>query len=186
MIVTTNNYTKAISRFNNDSIGVIPTDTIYGISCKVSNKNLVEKIYKIKNRDLSKPLIILISDVLDLNLFNITIDEKIQKHLKLLWPGPNTIILPCPHEKFKYLHRGTNQIAFRIPNKPQLIDLLKKTGPLVSTSANPEGQPPAKSVEEAQKYFTNTIDFYIDEGILDNKASTIYKIENNKLEILRN
>ncbi len=186
MEVIDNNFTKIAEYFNENKIGVIPTDTLYGISCKTDNKELIEKIYEIKNRDLTKPLIVLISDISNLEWFDIKIDEKTKTTLKTLWPGKNTVIIPCPFEKFKHLHRGTNQIAFRVPNKPQLIELLKLTGPLTSTSVNPEGKFSAKSIEEAVNYFGDKIDFYVEDGILDNKASTIYKIENDQLTVVRN
>ncbi|HAT73700.1 MAG: Sua5/YciO/YrdC/YwlC family protein [Candidatus Moranbacteria bacterium GW2011_GWF2_36_839] len=166
-------------------VAVIPTDTIYGLSTNAFSKDSIENIYNIKSRAPEKPMIILISKITDLDLFKIEIDNNTKKILKKVWPGKVSVILPCPNKKFHYLHRGTGSLAFRLPVKTNLIRLLKITGPLVSTSANPEGLPPAKTITQAKKYFDNSVDFYINEGPLESAPSTLIKIEDGKINILR-
>ena len=164
---------------------VIPTDTIYGLSTSALIKNSVERIYQIKKRNPKKPIIILVSDIIDLALFNITIDKNTKKILEKVWPGKVSVILSCSNKKFYYLHRGTGSLAFRLPIKDNLLDLLKITGPLVSTSANPEGKPYAKTIIQAKKYFGDSVDFYVDEGRLESSPSTLIEITNGKVKILR-
>jgi L-threonylcarbamoyladenylate synthase len=130
-------------------------------------------------------MIILIGKISDLKLFGINIKGKTAKILKKFWPGPVSIILPCRNQKFQYLHRGTESLAFRLPKKADLLKLLQKTGPLVAPSANIEGEKPAQNLDEAQKYFGTYIDFYVDGGELEGKPSELIKISNNKVEILR-
>lgn len=166
-------------------IGIIPTDTIYGIVASAFNKNSVEKIYKIRSRRLKKPMIILISSIENLKLFNISPDIETIKILKDLWPNPISIILKAEDKNFEYLHRGTNTLAFRFPKNPLLIKMIKITGPLVAPSANPEGKPPAQDINQALNYFNNNVDFYLDGGKLVNKPSTVVKIENGKPVVLR-
>ena len=141
-------------------VGVLLTDTIYGLVGRALNKKAVEKIYKIKGRNHKKPLIILIASLKDLKRFGVKVDSELIKVLKKFWPGPVSIILPCRSKKFEYLHRGTKSLAFRLPKKRGLIALIKQAGPLVAPSANPEGLPPARNVKEAQKYFGRQVDFY--------------------------
>jgi L-threonylcarbamoyladenylate synthase len=76
-------------------------------------------------------------------------------------------------------------LAVRVPDNFELRNLIKKTGPIVSTSANLRGQEPAKTVKEARKYFGDRLDFYVDAGHLDSQPSTLVKIENNKLKVVR-
>jgi L-threonylcarbamoyladenylate synthase len=161
-------------------IGVIPTDTIYGVVCSAMNKKSVEKLYKIRKRDLKKPMIILISSIKDLDLFDIKIDKKITDKY---WPGKVSIIVPI--KKFTYLHRGKNSLAFRLPNHEDMIKLLKVSGPIVAPSANIEGEKPAQTVEEAHDYFQDKVDFYIDYGKMKSKPSKIISLVNNKIEIIR-
>ena len=68
-------------------VGVIPTDTLYGFSCSALDKNAVERIYKIKGRDESKPFIILISSLEDLSKFNIQLDLNTKEFLENIFLG---------------------------------------------------------------------------------------------------
>ncbi len=169
----------------NGGIGILPTDTIYGIVGSALSKNAVEAIYRLRKRNPEKPLIILISALDDLSYFGITLDKKTVNILNKLWPGPISVILDCPLQKFKYLHRGTKTLAFRMPKPKDLQRLLSQTGPLVAPSANWEGYPPAKTIKEAKKYFKKNADFYIDAGKMDSLPSTLVRIKKGKIEILR-
>ena len=120
---------KIIETLKNNGIGVLPTDTIYGVVGSALNKEVVERIYKLRKRDLKKPMVIAISRIKDLKLFDIEINRKFKKRLKEFWPGKVSIILPCPGEKFSFLHRGKETLAFRLPSLKWLRKLLKKTGP---------------------------------------------------------
>ena len=170
---------------NSGGIGVIPTDTIYGLVGQALNPDTVEQLYKVRQRKPDKPFIILISQLKDLELFDIQPDEKTRAILGKVWPGKVSIVLPCRSDKFSYLHRGTNTLAFRLPDKKDLIEILKTTEPLVAPSANPEGLEPAHTIEEAKKYFGEEVDFYVDGGRLDSPPSTLIKIVDGEIEVLR-
>lgn len=166
-------------------IGIIPTDTIYGLVGLALNKKVVARIYKVRRRSPNKPFIILISSFADLKTFGVKINSKTNKILKKYWPGQVSIILDCD-KKLTYLHRGTNSLAFRLPDNDWLKLILQKTGPLVAPSANWEGHNPALTIKQAKRYFSNAVDFYIDHRKLESKPSTLIKIENDKLIVLRN
>jgi L-threonylcarbamoyladenylate synthase len=163
---------------------VMPTDTIYGIVARALDKKAVERLYKIRRRNPKKPFIILISDISDLKKFSILTNRLTDQLINRFWPGKVSIILPCTSQKFAYLHRGTKTLAFRFPKKPSLIRLLKKTGPLVAPSANPEGLAPAKTIAEAKKYFGEAVDSY-NSGRVGGRPSKLVAIKNGKIEILR-
>lgn len=178
-------FNKIAELIKEGGIGVIPTDTIYGLVGQALNTHTVDKIYQLRKRDKNKPFIILINSTKDLNTFNIKIDKKTTEFLNKHWPGKISVILPCSDKKFKYLHRGTETLAFRMPNYPKLRSLIKITGPLVAPSANIQGMIPANNIFKAQKYFTNNIDFYLDKGEINSTPSTIVKYENNQFITLR-
>jgi len=161
-------------------IGVIPTDTIYGIVCSAFDKKSVEKIYELRKRDLKKPMIVLISSLKDLKLFGIEIDKKTADKY---WPGKTSIILPV--KKFEYLHRGKKSLAFRLPDDSNLIQILKVSGPIVAPSANIEGKEPATTIEEAKEYFGEKINFYLSAGKLKSKPSKIISLLKGKVEVVR-
>lgn len=167
-------------------VGIFPTDTLYGVVGSALNKKTVERIYKLRKRDLKKPMIILISSLKDLEIFGLKITSEQKKILKEIWPGKISVILDCPLKKFSYLHRGTKTLALRLPKDKWLVNFLKKTGPLVAPSANISGEKPAGTFAETKKYFGEKVDFYIDKGKIKSKPSTLIKLdENGKIKVLR-
>ncbi|MFA6325393.1 MAG: L-threonylcarbamoyladenylate synthase [Candidatus Paceibacterota bacterium] len=176
------NEKNAIDILKNGGIGVIPTDTVYGLVGSALSKEIVERIYKVKGRDVKKPFVVLISSLNDLKKFGISVQSSLNKY----WPGKISIVLPCKNKKFIYLHRGMKSIAFRLPSKKSLVEILKKTGPLVSTSANLSYLKSAENINEAKKYFKNDVDFYLPGGTLKGKPSVLIKFDKNgEVEVLR-
>jgi len=131
---------KVYKRFNDEvikilidgGIGVLPTDTIYGLVGSALNKKTVTRIYKLRRRNPKKPMIVLIGSVSDLKKFGVKIGARTRKILNKIWPhfrrhalrrgsgysgqaGKVSVILPCQSPKLAYLHRGTKSIAFRLP-----------------------------------------------------------------------
>ncbi|MEK7552032.1 MAG: L-threonylcarbamoyladenylate synthase [Patescibacteria group bacterium] len=176
---------KNIDILKSGGIGVILTDTIYGILGSALNPKTVERIYEVKGRNKNKPLIILISQLSDLRVFNIKLSLEIKKILSEYWPGKISIILPVSRKEFEYLHRGTKSLAFRFPKNKRLISLLEKTGPLVAPSANPQGKDPAKSIAEAKEYFGEKVDFYEEGKLKESKPSILIKVVGNSVEVIR-
>jgi len=176
---------KIISLIKSGGVGVLPTDTLYGLVGSAMDKKTVMQIYKLKKRTPKKPCIVLIDRINDLKKFSIKIGKVEKDILEKFWPGKVSVILPCLEKKFFYLHRGTQSLAFRLPKKPSLINIIKKSGPLVAPSANPEGLLPAKNIIEAKKYFGGEVDFYVDGGKLESKPSTLVILKNGAVKVLR-
>ena len=177
---------KIISILQRGGVGVLPTDTLYGIVGSALNKKTVQRIYKLRKRNPKKPCIVLISSMFDVKIFSVRLGEKDPNILNKLWPGKVSIILPSKDKAFSYLHRGTKTIAFRLPRSKQLRALLKKTGPLIAPSANWEGERPAQTIKEAKKYFGDQVDFYVSAGRrLRMKPSTLVSLRDGKINVLR-
>ncbi len=182
-----NDWEKAEEFLKNDGVVVLPTDTLYGIIGSALSKQVIEKIYKIKGRNENKPFIVLINSLKQLEIFGLKIGDREAKILEKFWPGKVSIILPCKLSKWKYIHRGTNTIAFRmigIKNK-NLFSLINKVGALVAPSVNKEGGKPAENISEAKKYFGKQIDLYINLGTKKSKPSSLIKFDSNKWHVLR-
>jgi L-threonylcarbamoyladenylate synthase len=174
---------KLPEMINSGAVGILLTDTLYGIVAKASNEAAVERVFEIKNRDTSKPPIVLIADVSQ--LYD-PLPEGIDDTVGDLWPGKNSIIVPSPSAP-EWLVRGSSGVAYRIPAEPRLQRLLLETGPLIAPSANPEGMPPAKSVGEAEGYFGDAVDFYVDGGVAfsDQPSSLFSMAVDGDIEQLR-
>jgi L-threonylcarbamoyladenylate synthase len=162
-------------------IGVLRTDTLYGVVADAQNEEAVDRIYRLKARDEAKSPIVLVASVDQ--LFD-DIDQP--SLLNSYWPGKVSIILPAVKAP-QWISRDNHSVAYRLPAKPSLQSLLSETGPLIAPSANPEGLQPASTIREAQAYFGDAVDFYVDEGkVEDDSPSRLIRITSNgEVEELR-
>lgn len=166
-------------------IGVIPTDTMYGLVGRALSKRAVARIYRVRRRNQKKPCIVLVGSVAALRRFGVRLSARERGLMRRMWPGPVSVIVRCPHKKFSYLHRGTHTLAFRYPDKKDLARLLRRVGPLAAPSANLEGSPPAKTIRDAMRYFGDAVDFYVDRGRISGKPSTLIRFERSRIVFVR-
>lgn len=165
---------ELISLIDSGAIGVIPTDTVYGLVAKASNEQAVTRLYQTKRRELPPGTMISSSIRAFAELgFN-------QEQLELsyqYWPASISIVLDALNAP-AYLKQNRQALPLRIPDAPALSSLLDKTGPLMTTSANAPKQPTSTSVQMAIDYFGDEVDFYVDGGDLSGRPpSTIIGIE---------
>ncbi len=173
---------QVIDALKAGQIDVIPTDTVYGVVACAADKTAVEKLYKLKKRE-QKPGTVIAASIDQLE--QLGIKHRDLKAVENYWPNPISIVVPTGFE-LKYLHQGKMSLAARIPADKILHEFLEKTGPLVTSSANHPGEKPAETIKQAQKYFGDTLDFYVDGGNLHgNEASTIIRVTNGHPEVLR-
>lgn len=170
-------------------IAVIQTDTLYGLVADAKNEKAVHRVYEVKKRDVLKPVIVLVANFEQIESFGIDISKDLKKILNNYWPGKVSIILPANDTTVDthYIHKGTGGIAFRIPAKESLREILRDVGPLVAPSANPEGKEPAKNIQQAINYFGDNVNYYLEgEDVIDTRPSKIIKISHGiKEEIIR-
>ncbi len=164
-------------------IGILRTDTLYGLVCQTGNESAVERIYRLKNRDNNKSPIILIAD--QQQLFD-TPSHVATEFLETVWPGRVSVVLPSANAPY-WVQRGNESVAYRLPDDIALQTLLAQTGPLIAPSANPQGLLPARTIEQAIAYFGDEVDFYVDGGeVTDNIASQLLLVkENGEVDRLR-
>ncbi|MEK7585601.1 MAG: L-threonylcarbamoyladenylate synthase [Patescibacteria group bacterium] len=164
---------EVIKILKNGGVGIMPTDTIYGLVGQALNKSVVKRICEIKQRPKIKSFIVLISTISDLKKFEIKPDKATLEILHQVWPGPTSVAL-------------TAKFAFRLPLQAKLRALIKQTGPLIATSVNPNGLPPAKNIKEARGYFGDRVDFYFaGHKPKSTKPSKLISIQRGKIKIIR-
>ena len=175
---------SAIESIKNGGVVIFPTDTVYGIGCDPYNEGAVERIYGLKNRDNTKPLPILgyskriLENIVEFDKTTNRITEK-------FWPGRLTIVLPLKDDKLKKLSRGTNTLAVRVPNNKCVLAFLKKCELVVGTSANISGKKPFTDPQNIENELIDC-DIFLNDGIIHSSgASTVIKIENEEITILR-
>ncbi|MFZ4632475.1 MAG: L-threonylcarbamoyladenylate synthase [Patescibacteria group bacterium] len=149
---------------------VLPTDTIYGLSCLADNVRAIKKIYHLKERDAKKPMSILVSS-LEMAKKYVLISDKQGKMLKKIWSKnqvPTTVILKNKFKLPSELTRNVEGLAVRLPKSKFLIKILEKVDcPLVSTSLNLSGQKEIKNLSKLNLTFpkkNNRPDLVVDAG----------------------
>lgn len=165
-----------INCLNTGGVAVIRTDTLYGLVARADDEAAVERVYKIKQRANHKPCIILIDTIESVSDWvNM---EPWQDQYRQLWPGPISIIVPTIKPGApEWLVRGGDTLALRQPDDLRLTSLLRSTGPLIAPSANPEGEPLARSIQEAKAYFGDEVDYYADGGsVTDTRSSRLVRL----------
>ncbi|MFZ1735418.1 MAG: L-threonylcarbamoyladenylate synthase [Candidatus Moraniibacteriota bacterium] len=178
-------FSEAAHLIARGDIGILPTDTLYGFVASARSPHAVERLYRARGRDKRKPCIVLIEQLVDVEYFDVSFSPQVELMLQNFWPGAVSVIFPDISERFSYLHRGTETLAFRVPDSVELRNFLRKSGPIVAPSANPEGLKPAKTIDEARRYFERSADFFVDGGILSGEPSTLVRIEGEKCRLLR-
>ncbi len=174
---------KLVSAIKAGQVGVIPTDTVYGLVCLASDQTTVERLYKLKSRE-NKPGTIIAANIDQLT--ELGIKRAYLKAVEQFWPGAITVVVPFSAPEGNYLRQGKFDIAVRIPADKAVHDLLTKTGALLTSSANLPGKPPAKNLAEAKNYFNDEVDFYDDGGDLSGREpSTIIRMIDDAIEVLR-
>lgn len=168
--------------FKQGAVGVIPTDTVYGLACLASNQEAAKRLYALKRRE-RKPGTIIAADIDQ--LIGLGIKARYLKAVEHFWPNPLSIIIPTGLD-LGYLHLGTQSLAVRIPKITKLSRFIGKTGPLLTTSANLPGEPVSATLKDARRYFGENADFYVNGGDLSNhEPSTIIRIVDDNIEIIR-
>ena len=148
-------------------IFIYPTDTIYGIGCNALDRKAVEKIRKIKQRDM-KPFSV-IAPSFDWIKKHCVVDVKLEKYL----PGRYTIILKKKAKNFLKWVSPQETLGVRIPNNEFTKEVQKTKVPFVTTSVNFSGEKPANEIEQVPKEILNNVDYIINQGKLSGKPSTL-------------
>lgn len=174
------------SVLNNGGVIIYPTDTIYGIGCNALNSKSVDKIFTIKERDSSKPMLMLINNQQMLSNFVDDISIYANKIITKYWPGSVTLIFQANKSVPKNLLSEDGKIAFRWINNLFCNSIIEATGnPLISTSANISGQNSSNNFSELLKLFSSKVDLLIEGPTNSNISSTIIDTTISPPKILR-
>jgi len=165
------------------AVGVIPTDTVYGLAARAYDVAAVERLYALKQRE-DKPGTLIAASIKQLE--ELGLKHRYLTAVEQFWPGATSVVIPTSDLSLKYLHRGKMSLAVRIPDDQALQQLLEQTGPLVTTSANLPGQPTATTSQQAQQIFGEKVDFYAAGGDLSGRQpSTVIRMVDDAVEVLR-
>lgn len=170
---------EVIKVINKGGVVISPTDTVYGMLADAFNVDAVNKIYKIKEREKDKPLLILIKDIKYCSKFsNMEVPDIIKNNV----PGELTFIMPLSDSlknNFLYLK---STVALRIPKDEYMETILKSTPPIVAPSANLSGYGVILDGNKLAEIYKDKVDLIVNAGVIENKVpSTLYDCLENKI-----
>lgn len=165
---------EIIEIIKNGGVGVFATDTAYGIGCRIDDEKAIERIFVIKERPESKPLLALVGSVQMAEEY-VEIPEGVKNLIAKYWPGGLTIILKCKKEKvLDSVTARTGTLAIRLPANETLVRVIHEVGvPIVAPSANISGGNTPFTLEEVDEKIKNNVDFILSSEYTMGQVSTI-------------
>lgn len=181
------NLREAIEILNNGGVIIFPTDTAYGIGCRMDNEDAVRRLFEIRKRSQTKSVPVLVNSIEMAQYYTLPISQEVEEKLiKPHWPGGLTIVLPSRVEKVPPLVRGGgNTIGIRMPNHKVPLELIKGTGvPILAPSANFSGGETPFSFSSIDQSLVGLVDYVI-EGETGTKPSTVVDCSVMPWKVLR-
>jgi len=166
---------------------VFPTDTFYALGVNPYDPQAVANVFQLKRREVTLPILLLISDVEDLKQIPIEPPPNFFPLAHRFWPGPLTMVVKVADRFPANLKGGGQTLGFRLPGADIPRDIVRQCGfPITGSSANISGQNPSCRVEEVIEQFGDKIDLTIDGGETRGiKGSTILDLSGSEPIILR-
>ncbi len=153
---------EAVRRIAAGGVIAYPTETVYGLGCDPFNGQAVLRLLELKQRRIDQGVILVASDLAQLEPLLLPLGAAARKHLTGSYPHPITWVLPCPAEIPMWLRGVHTTLAVRITRHPIARPLCAcLDGPLVSTSANLHGGHPATTPLAVRRAFGDQLDYIL-------------------------
>ncbi len=177
---------EIVEVLDNDGLIIFPTDTVYGIACNSFSDKAIKKLYEAKKRDYNKPIGVLTDSIDKINKVVDSITTKEKELIYIYFPGNLTIIFNKNKNVSNLLTANENTIGVRIPNNKIALEILKHYPyPLATTSVNISGSKEGTEVSDFIDEFKNKVDIIIDNGKTSELPSTIVRVEDDNIKVLR-
>lgn len=165
------------------------TDTVWGVGCLPNNEKGVEKIYELKHRDTSKPLILMSNEVEHLLPYVKNVGEKAKKCMEKFFPGALTLVFEKSDMTPYFVTSQKETVGIRVPKNKifqKLCDIIEGHV-LATTSANISGETPAMTYKEAIEKIGNLVDMVIEDEFdpATGEPSTVAMVTDEKTTIFR-
>ncbi len=153
---------SAVETLKRRGIIAYPTEAVYGLGCDPLFEEAVQKILSLKNRKQEKGFILVAHDFNLLRQWVGVLPDEKMKAVFATWPGPVTWLFPAAPWVPAWVRGKHDTLAIRVSDHPVVVQLTCAYGqPLISTSANPEGLPPAVNAAEVKHYFDEQVDYIV-------------------------
>lgn len=180
--------TKAATILKQGGIVIFPTDTAFGIGCRIDDEQAIRRLFRVRQRPETQATPVLVSNLEMAQDYLQLVSEKVKKALvEKYWPGALTIVLPCQPQKVPELVRGgTQTLGVRMPNHAMALELIKQVNvPLLGPSANFHGEKTPYAFEELDPELIRLVDFVLSGECTVKQASTVIDATVEPWRILR-
>lgn len=155
---------QAVKVLNHGGVIATPTESSYGLSCLLTDRTAIDRLYQLKHRPKQKGFIVIAHHWQLVDDF-VALKSVPQNHIDQMfasWPGPVTWVVPLKPAFQHAFFDQTTSIAIRISQHPILSTITKAVNqPIISTSANLSSNKPATTAEAVQQIFGNQLDCVI-------------------------
>ncbi len=179
MAIITSDLNLAVKFLDEGKVICYPTDTVYGIGCRINFPESIKRIFEIKKRDFTKPLSVAIHDLNKAKKF-VKLDDEMEKFIKQHSDKPYTFIVPKTDKISDIITANKDVVGIRIINDEKVRVLTEKY-PVITTSANISSKPPAKNFEEIDERIKNAVDLILTGECKYKTPSTIIDLGNFKI-----
>jgi tRNA threonylcarbamoyl adenosine modification protein (Sua5/YciO/YrdC/YwlC family) len=177
---------RAAEVFRRGGVGVIPTDTVYGLACCISHPEAVQRLYALKDLDPKKPLAILVGDMPMIGRYAKGISNPVFRMMKRVLPGAYTFILNATPEVPKIMLRKRKTIGVRMPDNPIALDLLAQLDePLITTSVRTPDDDFINDPGTIDQIYGSRVDLVLDGGALAPDPSTVVDLSEGEPVLVR-
>ncbi len=180
---------KAVKMLEDNAIAIYPTDSVYGLGCRLNNKTGIEKIAKLKGIKTKKQeFSFIFSDIDQIEKYSLPLEKWIFRLLKKNLPGAFTFILPASKKIPKILETSRKTIGIRIPDNNIIRNIVRiLQEPILNTSVHDDDEIVEFTTDPELIYdnFKNKVDFIINGGYGMNIPSTIVDLTGDEAEIIR-
>lgn len=177
---------KIIDVLSKGEIAILPTDTVYGLTGDATSLKAIKLANDIKKREKSQPLLILVSSIDMLKKYTKNISDLELEVINKYWPNKLTVLFKKNDLLSDELTASSPYVGVRMPDNKLLLDIMNKYNkPLLSTSANIHSKDVITKISLLEDEMRDSVSYIYDAGELSTTASTLIKIENGKIKILR-
>ena len=180
---------RAVEVLRNGGIVIYPTDTAFGIGCRIDDEKAIKRLFKIRKRPKNQATPVLVDTLQMAQRYLLPVPKDvIDKLIKPYWPGALTIVLPSKTDKVPELVTGGGEtLGIRVPDHSVALELIKKAGvPILGPSANFHGEKTPYSFSDINPKLISLVD-YVVRGDTKNpgKASTVIDCSKKPWRIIR-
>lgn len=179
---------RTASLLREGGVAVVPTDTVYGLAASVFRPSAIERVFAIKQRAPDAAVPVLLAGAADLPVLTDDVPREAWRLIRHFWPGALTLVFPARRSLSPLLTGGGSTVAVRVPAGRGILQLLETLGePIVGTSANVHGEPPALSAADAAARLGSLVDVVLEDdgAVTAGQASTVVEIRDDEYIVHR-